>query len=665
MSNNLNYALAYARKGLNVFPCSGKKPLTVHGFKDATRDESKIKNWWQEHPEANIGIACGSVSGITVLDIDPRNGGDTHNGKISNLPKTPKVTTGGGGYHLYFKYNGSSSGVIDRGLDLQSDGKYVIAPPSIHPETNKPYEWDNELKIGAIPFADAPDLKLEKKELSSEPDADIPEGQRDDTLFRRGCSMRRSGFSPEAIENALLEENRKKCNPPLPEYEVRRTARSASRYKPTESFVSTETIETTTSNGTLQDKEKPKFNSRRVAESIAQKQLIFSGEEFYQYETGCYRPINRKKIIKHITSTIGEQQTKKQTEEILYFLESDVYIEEDRLNDIKYMNLKNGLFDLRTRELLPHSPDIYSTIQLNVSYDLNAKCSKWIKALLEIFKGDEFKMETLQEFFGLCLTKETKHNKALMCIGEGNNGKSVVLKTLEVLLGKDNFSNIPLERFDNANYIANLFGKLANISIETNAKGAVYDSNFKAITSGDSIEAEKKFRQPFSFRPFSKLIFAMNNLPRVDDKTNAFFNRLLILKFDREFTEQEQNKTLSQELAQELDGIFLWTLEGLKNLENRGYFRRNEEMEGLIREYRRENNNVLVFVDEACGLDPNAETEKNTLYEAYKRYCQDNGYKSLSKKKFGMELAKYYKQVSDGFNPSGTKRTWQGIAINY
>jgi putative DNA primase/helicase len=661
MTKQLNYALAYARKGLNVFPCRGKIPLTEHGFKDATRDEIKIKNWWHENPEANIGIACGKESGITVLDIDPRNGGDSHNGKVSNLPKTPKVYTGGGGCHLYFKYNGSGSGVLDRGLDLQSDGKYVIAPPSIHPDTNKPYEWDKKLMFGATPLAEAPQLKIEKKILASDPDADIPEGQRDNTLFSLGGAMRRRGASQEAIEVALLEENRKRCKPPLSDWEVKRLAKSASRYEPAESLV----VTTVTSNGSLQDKERPKFNSLKVAESVAGNNIIFSGGEFYRYENGCYRPINRRIVNQYIKKIIGESLTKKQSEEILYFLESDVYVEEDKLNNIKYINLKNGLFDIETKILIPHSPDVFSTIQLNVRYDLQANCSLWFRTLEEIFEGDTFKMETLQEFFGLCLTKETKHNKALMCIGEGNNGKSVVLKTLEALLGRDNFSSIPLERFDNSNYMANLFGKLANISIETHAKGTVYDSNFKAITSGDSIEAEKKFRQPFSFRPFCKLVFAMNNLPRVDDKTNAFFNRLLIIRFQREFSENEQNKTLYLELVKELDGIFLWALEGLKNLEKRGYFERNEEMEALIRDYRRENNNVLVFVDEECALDPDNEVEKDVLYNAYKNFCQDNGYRSLSKKKFGMELSKHYKAVLGGYNPAGSKRTWQGIATNY
>ncbi len=703
MASNLDYALAYARKGLSVFPCKGKIPLTEHGFKDATKDEFKIKDWWESSPGANIGIACGKVSGITVLDIDPRNGGDITNTRVSNLPKTPKVMTGGGGCHLYFKYNGSGSGVIDSGLDLQSDGKYVIAPPSIHPDTNKTYDWDEELSIGKIPFAEAQSLKAERKVLSTSPDADIPKGGRNHALTSLAGVMRRKGASQGAIEDALIRENSIRCNPPLPEYEVKNIAKSISRYEPIEDIAQdiktsngTKTLFTNTRNSdkamdeqtvamnggssisaeandanscvgglSITEQGKVKFISTNVADRLAKNNIIFSGGEFYQYEGGCYRPLSEILITKDIKNIIGEGASKKQSEEIIYWLRSEAHIKEDELNSSKYINLKNGLFDLETNELHPHTPDVYSTIQLDVNYNTDAKCDKWLRTLQEIFKGDEFKMETLQEFFGLCLTKDTKQNKALMCIGEGNNGKSVALKTLEALLGRENFSSIPLERFCDPTYVVSLFGKLANISIETHAKSEVYDSTFKAITSGDSIQAHKKFKMAFSFRPFCKLVFAMNNLPRVDDKTNAFFNRLLIIKFDREFKEEEQNKTLSQELLQEQDGIFLWSLEGLKNLAERGYFRRNEEMEGVIKEYRRENNNVLVFVDEECQLDPNAEIEKNTLYLGYKNFCQDNGYRALSKKRFGMEISKQYKQVQDGYNPAGTKRIWQGICTNY
>jgi len=149
----LEYALAYARHGLAVFPLqyAGKIPMKgTHGHKDATTDESIIKRWFDPTGEKkNIGIATGSISGFWVLDIDPRNGGeDSHQAlkeEIGPLPCEWMVLTGGGGWHYYFKWNPAhpvKCGHLDgyEGIDLKGDGGYIVAPPSNHPSGGF-YEW--------------------------------------------------------------------------------------------------------------------------------------------------------------------------------------------------------------------------------------------------------------------------------------------------------------------------------------------------------------------------------------------------------------------------------------------------------------------------------------------------------------------------------------------
>jgi putative DNA primase/helicase len=289
----------------------------------------------------------------------------------------------------------------------------------------------------------------------------------------------------------------------------------------------------------------------------------------------------------------------------------------------------------------------------------DAKCPKWIRTLNEIFEDDQEKIEILQEFFGLCLTKETKYEKALFLIGEGSNGKSVISQVLESILGEENYSAIPLEKLKNAHYTINLHQKLANISIETNSKSEVYDSIFKAVVSGDTITGDQKFKNPVKFRPYCKLIIASNNMPRVDDKTSAFFRRLIILRFNRQFSDVEQNKNLKQELKSELDGIFLWALEGLNRLEERKNFNNPKSVANELEEYRKENNNVLVFVEDACLRSPEKSMAKNDIYSEYNLWCKENGFRSLSKIKFGKELTRNFKDITD--ETDGTKRLWSGI----
>ncbi|MDD5653886.1 MAG: phage/plasmid primase, P4 family [Candidatus Omnitrophica bacterium] len=405
---------------------------------------------------------------------------------------------------------------------------------------------------------------------------------------------------------------------------------------------------------------KKEINPVKVASKIAlEHNIIFCGNNFYEYQDGRYQLLNDCRIFQWIKIILGDFFNPRRTNEIIHSLKADRYIDINELNKSTLLNLKNGVFDLDTFQLKPHSPDIYSTIQLEVNYDPNAKCPKWEKSVEEIFENKQVNVHILQEFFGLCLTRETKYEKALFCIGEGANGKSTLLEILMNILGKSNYSAVPLEKFDNLHYIANLYSKLANITIETYAKSDIYDSRFKAIVSGDVIEADCKFQKPFTFQPFCKLIIALNNMPRSDDKTSAFFRRLIILRFNRVFTETEQNKNLKKELLSELDGIFLWCLSGLERLRKRGYFELNKEIEQEIFDYKRENNNVIVFVEEECQLDPNCSSSKDSLYAAYAESCRRSGYKALSKLKFGKELKKQFNTISE--DRTEESRNWIGI----
>lgn len=254
----LEAALRCARSGMVVFPlhwvengqCTcgnpacksvGKHPLTVHGFKDASKDEDVIRGWWQRWPKANIGLVTGSASRLLVLDIDPEHGGEesfaTLEAKYGRFPPTLEVQTGGGGRHLYFALaegqiiHGFVGTKLGRGLDVRSEGNYVLIPPS---ETKQPYAWLRMVKPIPIP-AWFSQLLLTPAPAKPRPNgATIAEGQRNDTLFRDACAMRRRGLPLAAIEAALLAENAQLCNPPLPESEVRLLAQSVMRYPPAE-----------------------------------------------------------------------------------------------------------------------------------------------------------------------------------------------------------------------------------------------------------------------------------------------------------------------------------------------------------------------------------------------------------------------------------------------
>jgi hypothetical protein len=145
----LKAALAYARRGIPVFPCEpgGKAPLTYNGFWDATTDSRRIGAWWARWPGANIGVPTGERSGLVVLDVDPRDGGPESLAGLERatgpLPETAKARTGGGGMHVFFRYPAgevvrNSTGRLGPGLDVRGEGGYVVVPPS---RTRGAYEW--------------------------------------------------------------------------------------------------------------------------------------------------------------------------------------------------------------------------------------------------------------------------------------------------------------------------------------------------------------------------------------------------------------------------------------------------------------------------------------------------------------------------------------------
>ena len=249
MSVMLDAALAYAAQGRHVFPvqwpingkCScgqedcgspAKHPRTKHGLSDATANEAKIRAWWGEHPQANIGMVMGG--GLLAIDIDPRKGGDESLAALGDLPDTVISLTGGGGCHLIYHVaedHGNGTGILP-GIDVRSAGGYIVAPPSMH-VSGRRYEWEVGCAPGDMKPAPLPDVfkgLMRNGQRAPEVGEIIPSGERNNVLASIAGTMRRRGLEEAEIAAALLEVNANRCNPPLPDHEVRRIAASVARY---------------------------------------------------------------------------------------------------------------------------------------------------------------------------------------------------------------------------------------------------------------------------------------------------------------------------------------------------------------------------------------------------------------------------------------------------
>ena len=156
--------------------------------------------------------------------------------------------------------------------------------------------------------------------------------------------------------------------------------------------------------------------------------------------------------------------------------------------------------------------------------------------------------------------------------------------------------------------------------------------------------------------------FCFNEPPRIDDKTDAFYRRLIMLPFNIQIPDDRQNKKLAYEiLAAEKAGVLNWAITGLKRLRHQGSFTDSPSVLSALAEYRKANNNVRSFVDDACMLEVSSSIEKAILYAVYKNYCEDSGFKRLSINQFGRELRRAYPQITES-RTSGA-RCWMGITL--
>ena len=252
----LEGALAHAARGRPIFPCGAdKRPLTPHGFKDATTEQAQIQEWWGRWPTALIGMPTGAPSRVFVLDIDidPASGkdGEASLAALMNerppLPDTVESLTPRGGRHLFFRHPGGtvpcSASKIGPDLDIRGDGGYVVLPPSCLPD-GRAYHWEGSSDPDeGSRVAAAPDWLLalvtgpsKAREAPASPGgtdgATVPEGGRNATLASLAGTMRRRGMAGPAILAALLAENEARCRPPLHQDEVAKIAASVERYAP-------------------------------------------------------------------------------------------------------------------------------------------------------------------------------------------------------------------------------------------------------------------------------------------------------------------------------------------------------------------------------------------------------------------------------------------------
>jgi P4 family phage/plasmid primase-like protien len=415
------------------------------------------------------------------------------------------------------------------------------------------------------------------------------------------------------------------------------------------------------------------------------KYLIFLNQQILMYQDGWYQEFDNRHYLKMIEDQIEEPFNGRRgsAKEILEVLKDSLYRKDQPINvNPKLINVRNGILNIDSLELLPHTPKTIFTYQINASYNPNAECEKFKKFLKEVLvkdtrEPDDELIRLVQQFIGYCLYAATPFHECMMLYGVGRNGKSVlvfvIMELFKGLISQVHFEDIGEDKFATAD----LAGKLINVSSEFGVNAKISDGRIKGIIAGDELRAQRKHQPAFIFRPLAKHIITTNNLPRSKDKSLGFFSRFKIIPFHQIFLEQREiNKLkvegpkerylvrdafLEQELKAELDGIFLFAVNGLKDLLKSRSFCYSEQVEKLKNIFRIRCSSVESFIDERTDIsDSTVKTELPELYRAYILYCKNYQIVPDSKKCFDAYLNDLGYEIKQGRQ---NKRFVHGIKL--
>lgn len=627
-----------------MFPLNGKRPFKgTHGFRDATTDRTTIIAWWDEWPDANVGIACDSTTGPIVVDIDGTSGAKLIDSL--ELPGTREATTGTSSKrHLYFDPPEDGSSVprtirLKRdgkkySVDILGDGGYVVAPSSIHPDTGRVYTWTN--KLDPVPFPETL-LPFVVHTDNRTPAPPLPEiiddGERDTLLTSLAGTMRRRGASPDAILAALREENATRVSPPLPDAQIRKIVKSIGVKAPaildehlsdlgnarrfvTQNVQDVRSVMAWRNPWILFDGQRWSPDSTGHIDRLA-KQTV---RRIYSEAARAQDDIQREQLLKHALRSESAQRIRAMLE--LARTEPELSTLPKELDANPWLfNVQNGTVNLKTGVLKPHNREQLITRLAPVDYDPDATAPRWEQFLLEIMNGDAELVEFLQRAVGYALTGDIREQCLFFCYGQGSNGKSTFLETLRTLFGdygqQSDFNTFLNSKGDGPrNDLARMQGaRLVTASEADGEKG--FDTRVvKLLTGDDTIVARRLYEEFFEFKPQHKLFLAANHKPIVKEQTVGFWRRMRLIPFTVSFTDAQRDKGLSRKLEREMSGILNWAIAGCTAWRRHG-LGSPRAVQRATMSYREENDILGEFMSQACVMDEKAWTATPLLYRAF------------------------------------------------
>lgn len=369
---------------------------------------------------------------------------------------------------------------------------------------------------------------------------------------------------------------------------------------------------------------------------IANENIIKIDNNLHIYKDGYYS--NDSLDIEKILLKYIQNSTKTPRAEVIRYLE--LLTTNKRQSNSKYIACNNGILDLETKEIHDFSSNYIIKNKIPVSYNPNAYDELMDKTLDKICCKDKSLRLVIEEMIGYCLLRRNEMGKSFILTGNGANGKSTLLDLMQELIGEDNISSVALNELNDRFKTFQLEGKLANIGDDISNEYIPDNSTFKKLVTGEKVNVERKGKDPFDFRNYSKLIFSANDLPRINDLSGGLKRRLVFIPFNATFSKKDKDYDpfIGDKLTTPgaLEYLLKVSIEGLyRILENKG-ITYSEVCNDVWSEYESINNPILQFLDEF-----EIENEPvNDIYRKYTVWCAESNLKPFSKIVFGKEIRK-------------------------
>lgn len=405
--------------------------------------------------------------------------------------------------------------------------------------------------------------------------------------------------------------------------------------------------------------------------------------EIYYYEEGETKAQGESLIKEYCRKILGASFTTQIINDVISkikadtFQDPDIFFKREAENENEIC-LMNGVLDTKTKSLGLHNPNKVFFSKMPVSYDPSATCPNIDKFLSEVLKNSEDK-KVFYEIVGDCLRRNYASQTISFLYGDGENGKGVATNLIKALLGFRNCSAVPLSQLTADSFSCSLlFGKLANISGDLSNNDLRDTGRLKELSSGtDTISAKRKFLNDLNFISYAKLIFPLNELPRVYDFSHGFWRRPQILEFPYKFLKPKEYdllkdktgvKLADQELIkklttpEEMSGLLNEALRGLNRLRENKQFSYTKATKEVKDFWIRKSDSFTAFCYDLIEENFDSWISKKTLRKVFNQYCKKHKVKGTSDKNIKVVLEDIFgvtesrKNTEEGFD-----NVWEGI----